>query len=99
MMLFRKTPFLYRMGLAASVLLGAAAAPQAKWLTIHNDFIVYDTDGNPVKTRSGTLRKFGDAYYWYGSANGFKDQTCYKSTDLLHWTYKGVAIQAASTNR
>jgi len=84
---------------AASALFGTAAPAQAKWLTIHNDFIVYDTEGNPVKTRSGVLRKFGDAYYWYGSANGFKDQTCYKSTDLLHWTYKGVAIQAASTNR
>ncbi len=98
-MTFRKTPFLYRLCLGASVLLGLAKAPQAKWLTIHNDFIVYDTEGNAVHTRSGTLRKFGDAYYWYGSANGFKDQTCYKSTDLVHWTNKGVVIQAASTNR
>jgi hypothetical protein len=85
--------------MGAFALFGAAQPTQAKWLTIHNDFIVYDTEGNPVKTRSGTVRKFGDAYYWYGSANGFKDQTCYKSTDLVHWTYKGVAIQAASTNR
>lgn len=85
--------------LGTFALLGAAQPSQAKWLTIHNDFIAYDTQGNPVKTRSGVLRRFGDAYYWYGSANGFKDQTCYRSTDLLHWTYKGVAIQAASTNR
>lgn len=98
-MIFRKTPLLHRLGLAAAVLFGSVFTAQAKWLTIHNDFIVYDTDGNAVHTRSGVLRKFGDAYYWYGSGNGFKDQTCYKSTDLLHWTYKGVAIQAASTNR
>jgi hypothetical protein len=85
-------------GLAATLFLATAPA-QARWLTIHNDFIVYDTDGNAVHTRSGCLRKFGDAYYWYGSANGFSNQTCYSSTDLLHWTYKGVAIQAPGTNR
>jgi hypothetical protein len=98
-MIFRKTPLINRLCLTAVVLFGSVFTAQAKWLTIHNDFIVYDTEGNAVHTRSGTLRKFGDAYYWYGSANGFKDQTCYKSTDLVHWTNKGVVIQAASTNR
>lgn len=98
-MTFRKTSFLYRLGLAAAVLLGLAKAPQAKWLTIHNDFIVYDTEGNAVHTRSGTLRKFGTTYYWYGSANGFSNQMCYSSTDLLHWTNKGAVIVAPSTNR
>lgn len=99
MMTFRKTPFLYRLCLGAAVLLGLAKAPQAKWLTVHNDFIVYDTEGNAVHTRSGCLRKFGSTYYWYGSANGFSNQMCYSSTDLLHWTNKGVVIVAAGTNR
>lgn len=84
---------------AAWVLMAAAVPAQAKWLTIHNDFTMYDTDGNPIRTRSGTLRKFGDTYYWYGSASGFRNQTCYSSKDLLHWTNKGVVIEAPSTNR
>lgn len=85
--------------LGMSVLLGASLPTQAKWLTIHNDFMQYDTDGNPIRTRSGTLRKFGDTYYWYGSANGFTNQTCYSSKDLLHWTNKGVVLEAPRTNR
>ena len=32
---------------AAWVLMAAAVPAQAKWLTIHNDFTMYDTDGNP----------------------------------------------------
>jgi hypothetical protein len=81
--------------------IGSAVTAQAKWLTIHNDFFQYDLDGNLIKTRSGCLCKFDDTYYWYGSAipGGFTDQTCYASTDLLHWTYKGVVIEAPGTNR
>ena len=84
-----------------AVLFGTAAISEATWLTIHNDFEMYDQDGNAIQTRSGCLRKFGDTYYWYGSAfaGGWTDQTCYSSTDLLHWTYKGVVIKAPGTNR
>jgi hypothetical protein len=66
------------------------------WGTIHNDFFWYDQDGNLINTRSGCLRQFGDTYYWYGGAPGAIDQTCYSSTDLVHWTYKGVVLQAAA---
>ena len=93
----------FRLGLvlSMSILIGAASTLQAKWLTIHNDFYQYDQDGNKIQTRSGCLNKFNDRYYWYGSsmAGGFTDQTCYTSTDLLHWTYKGVVIKAPGTNR
>lgn len=85
--------------LAAGMVLGIQSPAQAKWLTLHNDFIMYDLDGNKINTRSGAMRKFGDTYYWYGSANRFTDQTCYSSKDLLHWTYRGVALRAPSTNR
>jgi F5/8 type C domain-containing protein/glycosyl hydrolase family 43 len=85
--------------LAYAALLGTAAPVQAKWLTIHNDFTMYDMDGKAILTRSGCLRKFGNTFYWYGSANRFTDQTCYSSTDLVHWTNKGVVLQAPSTNR
>jgi hypothetical protein len=89
----------HRWCLAVSILFGAATTSQAAWQTIHNDFFQIDQNGNTVNTRSGCLRKFNDTYYWYGSANGFTNQTCYSSTDLMHWTYNGVAIVAAGTNR
>jgi hypothetical protein len=83
---------------AASILVAAAMPSQAKWLTIHNDFEEYDLDGNAIQTRSGCLCKFGDMYYWYGWQGS--DQNCYASTDLLHWTKKGVIYTGSSwTNR
>lgn len=89
--------------LAVFFLFGSATTLQASWLTIHNDFEMYDSDGNAIQTRSGCLRKFGDTYYWYGSESDtghkFTDQTCYSSTDLLHWTNKGIVIKAPGTNR
>ena len=62
------------------------------WVTIHNDFFWYDDTGRSINVRSGALRKFGNIYYWYGGTNGFRDETCYASTDLVHWTYKGIAL-------
>jgi hypothetical protein len=74
---------------------GAAGGTSgAGWATVHNDFFWYDLSGNLIRVRSGTLRKFGDLYYWYGHSND-RDQTCYSSPDLVHWTYKGLALQTA----
>jgi hypothetical protein len=74
--------------------------PATGWGTIHNDFFWYDEDGNLINTRSGKLRQFGDLYYWYGGANAARDQTCYSSPDLVHWTYKGVVLHTdVETNR
>jgi hypothetical protein len=70
-------------------------APQAKWLTVHNDFFQYDLDGNPIRTRSGCLNKFGATYYWYGCDQAMTNQTCYSSTDLLHWTNHGNMLTAS----
>jgi hypothetical protein len=86
--------------LTALILFGAAMTSQAKWLAIHNDFTMYDTDGNAIQVRSGCLCKFGDTYYWYGCSGGQANQTCYSSTDLLHWTNKGVMVtEPAMSNR
>jgi hypothetical protein len=84
--------------LAAFLLVGTAVPSQAKWLTIHNDFCQYDSDGNLIQTRSGCLNKFGDTYYWYGWKG--TDQNCYASKDLLHWEKRGVIYTGSSwTNR
>ena len=65
------------------------------WVTIHNDFFWYDSTGLLIQVRSGALRQFNGIYYWFGSQPGGIDQTCYASTDLLHWTYKGVPLVTA----
>ena len=75
------------------------------WVTIHNDFFWYDDTGAAIETRAGCLRKFGDTYYWYGllawqDPKAWNDQTCYASTDLVHWTNKGIALHVdAGANR
>ncbi len=97
--MFLSRNFSLKFAIILSCFLASATVIQAKWLTLHNDFFMYDLDGNKINTRSGAMRKFGDTYYWYGSANRFTDQTCYSSKDLLHWTYEGVALEAPSTNR
>jgi hypothetical protein len=86
--------------LALSMLPGISFTSHAAYITIHNDFFWYDTSGNLIQTRSGCLRQFNGLYYWYGSLPGAIDQTCYSSTDLVHWTYKGVAlVTAVESNR
>jgi hypothetical protein len=83
-----------------TVLIGTAMTLQAKWLPIHNDFEMYDTDGNAIAVRSGCLCKFGDMYYWYGCDAAMTNQTCYSSADLWHWKNEGVMLKAsAGTNR
>jgi hypothetical protein len=66
--------------------------PAQGYQTIHNDFFWVDQNGNRIQTRSGCLRQFNSRFYWYGGTNRFHDQTCYTSTDLVHWTYLGVAL-------
>jgi hypothetical protein len=60
------------------------------WVTIHNDFFIYDTTGALLQVRSGALDQYNGLYYWYGSPPPATDQVAYTSADLVHWTYKGV---------
>jgi hypothetical protein len=68
------------------------SGPNAGFQTIHNDFFWVDQNGARINTRSGCLCQFNGVYYWYGGTARFHDQTCYASTDLVHWTYKGVIL-------
>jgi type VI protein secretion system component Hcp len=65
-----------------------------KYVTIHNDFYWVDQNGARILTRSGCLCQFGDTFYWYGgNPRGFREQNCYTSTDLVHWTNQGVILR------
>ena len=78
----------------------AALPSPSGWQTIHNDFFWVDQNGNRIATRSGCICQFGDQFWWYGGGAPGYDQTCYESTDLVHWTYKGVALRTeADANR
>lgn len=79
---------------------GSITHPEAKWLTVHNDFNQFDLDGNQIRVKSGCLCKFGETYYWYGCDQQMTNQTCYSSKDLLHWTNHGNMLTATrGTNR
>jgi hypothetical protein len=67
--------------------------PPSGYQTIHNDFFWIDQNGNPIATRSGCMCQFGKEFYWYGGGAPGYDQTCYVSSDLVHWTYKGVVLR------
>ena len=88
--------------LAFSMVAGISFTAKAAYQTIHNDFFWYDQDGVVIKTRSGCLRKFNTVYYWYGRpvSSRSMDQMCYSSTDMIHWTNKGVVLHlTVETNR
>jgi type VI protein secretion system component Hcp len=78
---------------SGSTVAGASTLPD-KYVTIHNDFYWVDQAGNRILTRSGCLCQFGGTFYWYGgNPRGFREQYCYTSTDLVHWTNKGIILR------
>ncbi|MBN1972576.1 MAG: discoidin domain-containing protein [Sedimentisphaerales bacterium] len=74
---------------------GRFSLAQSAWHTIHNDFYWVDQNGERIMTRSGCLTKFDGLYYWYGGsqANRFREQYCYTSPDLVHWTNHGAVLR------
>jgi hypothetical protein len=70
------------------------AVKSAEFVPIHNDFYWTDDQGARILTRSGCLCQFNGVFYWYGgNPRGFYEQYCYASTDLTHWTNKGVVLR------
>ncbi len=62
--------------------------------TIHNDFNWVDDKGQRILTRSGSMAMFNGVFYWYGgNPRGFREQYCYSSTNLVHWTNHGVILR------
>jgi len=58
-----------------------------------------DVDGHHIQAHGGGIIKLGKMYYWYGEqrSQGLDSNqryvSCYSSGDLLHWTFRGNALQ------
>jgi Glycosyl hydrolases family 43 len=54
-----------------------------------------DNNGNHVQAHGGGIIKLGRTYYWYGEErrqgldSNLRYVSCYASTDLINWTFKG----------
>jgi hypothetical protein len=63
-----------------------------------------DTQGRPIVAHDGGITRVGDAYYWYGTSYEgnptgkfgllapFAGFNVYRSSDLVHWEYRGQAL-------
>ncbi len=58
-----------------------------------------DADGNHIQAHGGGVIKFKKTYYWYGEQrsqgldSNLRYVSCYSSKDLLHWKFRGNALQ------
>jgi len=63
----------------------------------------YDTDGDVINAHGGGVLFHDGVYYWFGEFRRGRDTpreeratpgvSCYSSTDLYNWTYRGLALQ------
>lgn len=76
---------------------------------LRNGAIWTDIDGNKIQAHGGMIMKYNGVWYWYGEHKGApncpgKERvdiigiSCYTSTDLLHWKYEGLALEANRTD-
>lgn len=60
-----------------------------------------DQNGNHIQAHGGGIIKLGKNYYWYGEErrqgldSNLRFVSCYQSSDLVNWTFKGDALQLA----
>ena len=70
-----------------------------------NGQIWNDVDGNPIQAHGGCIIAHEGVYYWYGEHKGIDNCpgtlrvdvigiSCYSSTNLRDWTYRGLALAA-----
>ena len=59
-----------------------------------------DTDGNIVDAHDGRIVKYGNRFYWYGTAygntSGFSRNSyyqCYSSSDMMNWRREGRLLE------
>lgn len=72
---------------------------------LKNGTLWLDVDGNPIQAHGGMIAEFQGTYYWYGEHKGADNCpgttrvdvigiSCYTSSDLHHWHYEGLVLEA-----
>lgn len=63
-----------------------------------------DTEGRHINAHGGMIMEKDGTYYWYGenrgegpSKKGQDGVACYTSTDLRHWTNRGIVMKVSET--
>ena len=83
--------------------LGAATSAAAQPQTVVPGAIWNDTDGKLIQAHGGGMIQVGNTFYWFGEDHTtglqFKNVPCYASTDLVHWTGRGVVLSGKSQTR
>lgn len=78
----------------------ARAAQGANGDVLVNGIQWADTSGNPIQAHGGGFIKVGNYYYWFGENRNsdytFKEVSCYRSTDLVNWEYRGAALNSGT---
>lgn len=71
-----------------------------KEIVINNLKSRVDTDGNIVDAHDGRIVKYGNRFYWYGTAygntSGFSRNSyyqCYSSSDMMNWRREGRLLE------
>ena len=74
--------------------LGALAAADS----FHPGQLWFDTDMRLINAHGGGILRHQGIYYWFGehksehTNSALCGVTCYSSTDLYNWTYRGIAL-------
>lgn len=76
--------------IAGFLLLGAVAHAQAPHKKIVNGSDYTDTSGKTINAHGGGFLKVGKYYYWIGeNRHDNVLVSCYRSTDLINWEFRG----------
>ena len=91
--------------LLAIILTGVATTASAALPVIKPGARWYDNRGRLVQAHGGCIVRWHGAYYLFGEDRSRKNPphrrcvSCYRSTDLAHWTYRGRAVVLANPDR
>jgi hypothetical protein len=103
--MIRLHPVLRALSLAAAICaiavglpgIDAVAAPAA-----FNPGAVWpDNRGQHIQAHGGGILKLGSQYYWFGEDRtqgldrSYRYVSCYSSSDLAHWTFRGKVVKLA----
>ena len=68
-------------------------------ITIENDTVWKDTDGNEILCQGGGIYEENSVYYWVGTDMTFDGIKCYSSKDLKNWAYRGYLFKMEESTR